>query len=235
MLDLVLSVNHVPATPFRMTTSDTRKGDRTELLVTEIRQAIIAGALKPGSTLRQEELARAYSTSRMPIREALRVLAGEGLVQLAPNRGAIVAPIDADELRENFEMREAAELLAMRLALPHLSNAQIDKAAALQDRIASADLPEFGRLNKAFHLTLYAPCERPRLLAHISGLHDVADRYMRFTLARLDYLVKSSDEHRAILDACYRRDTEAALQQTSRHIVEAGRTLERYLLEKASA
>ncbi|WP_428697716.1 GntR family transcriptional regulator [Stappia sp.] len=215
-----------------MTTSDTRKGDRTELLVREIRQAIIAGELKPGGTLRQEELAKAYSTSRMPIREALRVLAGEGLVQLAPNRGAIVAPIDANELRENFEMREAAELLALRLALPHLSNAQIDRAAALQDRIADAGLIEFGRLNKAFHTTLYAPCQRPRLLAHISSLHDVADRYMRFTLARLDYLVKSSDEHRAILDACYRRDTEAALQLTSRHIVEAGKTLERYLLEK---
>jgi DNA-binding GntR family transcriptional regulator len=217
-----------------MMETDPRKGDRTEMLVTALRQAIIAGELKPGSTLRQEELARSHNTSRMPIREALRTLAAEGLVQLAPNRGAVVAPIDADELRENFEMREAAEVLAMRLALPHLSNAQIDRAAALQQRIDTDGLAAFGALNRAFHMTLYTPCARPRLLAHIASLHDVAERYMRFTLARLDYLVTSSSEHRALLDACYRRDAAEAERLTAQHIVGAGRTLETWLREKTA-
>lgn len=202
-----------------------KKGDRAEQLVEEIRQAIISGALKPGAALRQEELAKTYQSSRMPIREALRTLSAEGLVQLSPNRGGIVAPVDAAELRENVEMREAAEVLAMRVALPHLSNAQIDKATAIQDELARSGLEDFGRLNKAFHLGLYAPANRPRLLAHISGLHDIAERYLRLTLVEFDYISRSSSEHREILEACYRRDTEAAMAATSRHILDAGKTL----------
>ena len=208
-----------------------KKGDRAERLGEEIRQAIISGALKPGAALRQEELAKTYQSSRMPIREALRTLGGEGLVQLTPNRGGIVAPIDAAELRENVEMREAAEVLAMRVALPHLSNAQIDKAAALQEELSRSDISAFGRLNKAFHLALYAPSNRHRLLAHISGLHDIAERYLRLTLVEFDYISRSSAEHEEIIDACYRRDAEAAIAATSRHILDAGETL-LALLEK---
>ncbi|WP_193187137.1 GntR family transcriptional regulator [Nisaea sediminum] len=212
-----------------------KQGDRAERLAEELRRDIISGALKPGAALRQEELAKSFGSSRMPIREALRTLGAEGLVQLLPNRGAVVSPIDPMELRENVEMREAAETLAMRVALPHLSNAQIDKAAALQEEIARADLGAFGGLNKAFHLTLYAPSSRPRLLAHIAGLHDIAERYLRLTLVELDYVAKSSDEHAEILEACYRRDADAAVAATSRHILEAGKTLLDHLREGSSA
>tara|TARA_E500000305_G_C4019513_1_gene237788 strand:+ start:1192 stop:1851 length:660 start_codon:yes stop_codon:yes gene_type:complete len=206
-----------------------KKGDRAERLVEEIRQAIISGALKPGAALRQEELAKTYQSSRMPIREALRTLSAEGLVQLSPNKGGIVAPVDVTELRENVEMREAAEVLAMRVALPHLSNAQIDEAATIQEELARSGLEDFGRLNKAFHLALYAPANRPRLLAHISSLHDIAERYLRLTLVEFDYIFRSSEEHGGILEACYRRDTEAAIAATSRHILDAGETLLAFL------
>jgi len=210
-------------------TEEKKRGDRALGLVQRIRQAIIAGDLPPGSALRQEELAATFASSRMPVREALRTLDAEGLVRLIPNRGAIVAPIDADELRENFEMREVSEVLAIRLALPHLSNAQIDRAARIQERIDHCDLAEFGPLNKAFHLTLYEPANRPRLIAHIGGLHDIADRYLRFTLAKLDYADRSAEQHAALLDACYRRDEAAAMALTAQHIVDAGQTLETYL------
>lgn len=210
-----------------------RKGHQTQRLIDTLRSAIVAGDLSPGSILRQEELARTFSSSRMPIREALRTLAAEGLVLLQPNRGAVVAPINADELRENVEMREAAEVLAIRLAVPHLSNAQIDHAADIQRRIAETGTKDFGSLNKAFHMALYAPCARPRLLAHISSLHDVAERYLRFTLVELDYVSRSNGEHEAILQACYLRDADAAQLETSRHIVGAGRTLGDHLRKSA--
>lgn len=212
-----------------MSRSLTRKGHQTQYLIDTLRSAIVAGDFKPGSALRQEELAKTFSSSRMPIREALRTLAAEGLILLQPNRGAVVAPIHADELRENVEMREAAEVLAIRLSVPNLSNAQIDHAAEIQRRIADCDTKDFGSLNKAFHMALYAPCARPRLLAHIGSLHDVAERYLRFTLVELDYVSRSNGEHEAILQACYRRDVDAAQLETSRHIVGAGRTLEDHL------
>jgi DNA-binding GntR family transcriptional regulator len=212
-----------------MTMKSLQRGDRAQHVVDQIREAIITGALAPGSPLRQEELAANHSSSRMPIREALRTLSAEGLVQLIPNRGAIVAPIDVAELRENFEMREAAECLAVRLSVPQLSNAQIDKAASIQKQIETAPVQNFGPLNKAFHCALYAPAGRPRLMAHISSLHDIADRYLRFTLLQLDYIDRSSSEHEALLDACYRRDIDEAMRLTASHIVEAGQTLETYL------
>lgn len=206
-----------------------KRGDRAQHLAKLLRRAIISGEMPPGARLRQEKLARSYDTSRIPLREALRLLQAQGLVLLEPNKGAVVAPLDAAELRENTEMREVAEVLAIRTALPHLSNAQIDKASAIQDEIEQSDVSEYGRLNKSFHLTLYAPCDRPRLLEHIAGLNGIAERYLSFTLANLDYIARSSDEHRAIIDACYARETETALSLTSQHILEAGTSLEHYL------
>ena len=84
-----------------MSRSLPRKGHQTQYLIDTLRSAIVAGDFKPGSVLRQEELAKTFSSSRMPIREALRTLAAEGLILLQPNRGAVVAPIHADELRED--------------------------------------------------------------------------------------------------------------------------------------
>jgi len=208
--------------------------DRVADLVSHLRQSIITGEIPPGSPLRQEELARFFEASRMPVREALRTLSVEGLVHLRPNRGAIVAPIDPDEMREIAEMREAAEVLAIRLAIPHLSNAQIDAAARIHRQIGDSDGRTFGQMNKAFHMTLYAPSTRPRLLAHISALLDVAERYLQFALVRLDYVGTSAEEHQAILEACYSRDVNAAARLISDHILHAGQALEAYLRKRGA-
>ncbi|WP_420412837.1 GntR family transcriptional regulator [Roseibium sp.] len=212
-----------------MSQAPLKRGDRAQDIENKIREGIISGTYAPGSALRQEELAQQFEASRMPIREALRALSVEGLVQLVPNKGAVVAPISAAELRENFEMREAAETLAIRLSVPHLSNVQIDKAAQIERDIKGAGIAEYGALNKAFHCTLYAPAQRPRLLAHIQSLHDLAERYLRFTLKYFDYQPKSAEEHDAILQACYQRDAKEAERLTSKHITEAGSILEEYL------
>lgn len=206
-----------------------RSGDQVAALTAELRAQIISGALRPGEPLRQELLADRFATSRMPIREALRVLEGEGLVVLVPHKGAAVAPLDPAELEEVYEMRVAAETLALRRAIPELSNAQIDRAGRIQDRAEASAMGEFGTLNKAFHMALYAPCGRPRLLAHVAGLIDVADRYLTFTAGSLDYRDRSHREHRDLLAACRARDEAAAADLLGRHIAEAGQTLLRYL------
>lgn len=212
-----------------MATDSGKRGGKAHQLASEIRKAIIEGAFQAGTALRQEELALTYGASRMPIREALQVLALEGLIRLEPNKGAVVSPLDADELRENFEMREAAECLALRLAVPHLTNAQLDEATDIHKKIVSSDPRSQAALNRTFHLKLYAPCSRPRLLAHIAGLHDIAERYLQFTLGRLAYVETSAEEHAAILDACYRRDNAAAVGLLSSHITKAGQVLSEYL------
>ncbi|MEQ8818362.1 MAG: GntR family transcriptional regulator [Thalassobaculum sp.] len=215
----------------RASATPRRSGDQVAALTAELRAQIISGELRPGEPLRQELLADRFATSRMPIREALRVLESEGLVVLVPHKGAAVAPLDPAELKEVYEMRVAAETLALRRTIPELSNAQIDRAERIQDRAEAAGMAGFGALNRLFHTTLYAPCGRPRLLAHIAGLIDVADRYLTFTAGALDYRDRSHREHRALLAACRRRDEATAVDLLGRHIAEAGETLLRYLQE----
>ena len=194
----------------------------SEMVTATLRQAIIEGTLASGEAIRQDHLANAFGVSRMPVREALGRLDQEGFVALSPNRGARVAPVSPDDLREIYEMRVSAETLALRLALPELSNARIERAAEIQALMETAPIAAFGRLNTEFHKTLYAPCGRPRLLAHIESLSLAADRYLRIIVASLDYADTSHEEHRALLRACRRRDEKKAVKRLARHIEVAG-------------
>ena len=217
----------VDAEPGRSDTSPerSRPGDEAARLAAALRERIVRGVLEPGARLRQERLAAAFETSRMPVREALRMLADEGLVELAPNRGAVVARLDPAAVIEIAEMRAAAETLALRVALPEMSDRVLDGAAAIQAEAERAGLDGFGALNGRFHLALYAPAPRPRLLAHIVELGRLADRYLVSAAVRLDYVERSHEEHRRLLEACRRRDADAASAILARHILDAGRAL----------
>ncbi|TQV82303.1 GntR family transcriptional regulator [Denitrobaculum tricleocarpae] len=207
-----------------------RHGEQATEVLEVLREDIVSGRLQAGSVLRQQLLAERFGVSRMPIREALYRLEAEGFISFTPNKGAMVAPVSAADLQEIYEMRVAAETLALRLALPELTNAQIGRAEDLQEKMESAPVADFGRLNAAFHTTLYQPCARPRLLAHIENLSNAADRYLRMTVSTLDYAKVSHGEHRALLDACWRRDEMAAIESLTRHIEDAGRKLHERLL-----
>lgn len=202
-----------------------RRGDQALEIVQALRNDIISGALPASSVLRQQPLAKRFGVSRMPVREALHHLEAEGLISFTPNKGAVVTSLSVRDLQEIYEMRIAAETLALRLALPELSNAQIDRAADIQDRMEDAPLADFGRLNAAFHRTLYLPCSRPRLLSHIEVLSNAADRYLRITIGNLDYAAKSHSEHRALLQACRQRNEAAAVACLTAHIEDAGKAL----------
>lgn len=202
-----------------------RAGDQASRIAGLLREEITSGALAAGEPLRQEHLAAHFRTSRMPVRDALRLLETEGLVQLAPNKGAIVAPLDPGELREVYEMRAALETLALRHAIPELTDSRLDLAAGILDEAEAAGLENFSARNKAFHFMLYEPCARPRLLAQIAALNETAGRYLRQAASRLDYVERSHREHRELLAACRRRDMPQACDILRRHIEDAGNAL----------
>lgn len=208
-----------------MQTAGAKGRDQTQSVADRLRERIISGALAAGQPLRQETIAEAYGVSRMPVREALRLLQAEGFVEMVRNRGASVAAIDARDLAEIHEMRVLAECLALRHAIPELTESRIDRAESIQGELETAPIEAFGALNKRFHMTLYEACARPRLLAHISLLHDAADRYLRIAIRQLDYAVRSDREHRELLAACRRRDAEAAEVILRTHIEVAGKAL----------
>ncbi|MCZ4279898.1 GntR family transcriptional regulator [Kiloniella laminariae] len=206
-------------------TKISRSGAQANEIARLLRTDIISGEIPQGEILRQENLAQRFQTSRMPVRDALRILEQEGLVDLQPNRGAQVAILDVEGIREIYEMRAVAEVLALRHAIPELTNSQIEKAEKIRSEAESAGLEQFGVLNKAFHETLYAPCARPRLLSHISSLHDLADRYLRIAAIELDYIDRSNQEHCQLLAACNARDTLKACKLLDQHIISAGEKL----------
>jgi DNA-binding GntR family transcriptional regulator len=190
-------------------------------IVETLRSEIISGTLEPNETLGQEHLAKRFNVSRMPIREAIQRLQFLGFVSVEQNKRARVAPVSLGDFLDIYDMRIAAETLALRSAIPELTNSLIEKAENYQHKIEEAPVTEFGALNMGLHLTLYGACNRPRLLAHIDALGNAADRYHCMSSIGPEYHAKSNAEHYAILDACKARDATAAHNALEKHITEA--------------
>ena len=134
--------------------------------------------MAPGHPLRQEELAHRFGVSRLPIRDALLRLEGEGLMAVYPNRGAFVASLSADEVREIYDLRMLLEGDLLARAVPLLITAdwrRID-VAVVEAAVGAHEL-EWATLDRAFHLALYTPADRPRQLALVATLRGTVDRY----------------------------------------------------------
>jgi DNA-binding GntR family transcriptional regulator len=205
-----------------------------EVVAAILREAILRGILQGGQLLRQEEIAAQLGVSRLPVREALRQLEQEGLVIYRLNRGALVSALSASEVQEIYEIRSQLESLALRLAIPKMTAETFQQASALLGRTDhEMDVSHWGELNRIFHLTLYAPAQRPRLLSLITTLHRNVDRYLRMEMVVLQYKERSQQEHRRILEACQQRDQNAAIELLIRHIEDAGMLLVAFLNQQS--
>jgi DNA-binding GntR family transcriptional regulator len=181
-----------------------------ETLIDRLRDMIVQGRLEPGTKLNERVLASELGGSRTPLREALKYLASEGLVELLPNRGAIVAPLDPERVKEIFAVMGALEALAGELACRHASDADINEIRALHYQMraehARGDLDEYFRFNQAIHLKLVELGGNDVLASVYRGLNANVRRarYMaNLSQARWDQAVR---EHEAILQALVARD-----------------------------
>jgi DNA-binding GntR family transcriptional regulator len=184
-----------------------------------IAERIIAGTLKPDARLRQDHVAREFNSSHVPVREAFRQLEAQHLVVALPRRGVRVAPLDANAIREISEMRAALEVVALRHAVPKLTQAHFARIElALIEGDNAETLQEFEAANRAFHQALVAPCGMPRLLASLDGLQRANSRLV-FAMARsAGWRPRSNQDHRLILGALRARDIEQASGLLARHI-----------------
>lgn len=194
-------------------------------IVTALRNDIVTGSIAPGAQLGQESLAARFGVSRMPIREAIQHLVKMGFVTVESNKRSRVAETSLSDFRDIYDMRLALEPLAIRSVMANLTNAQIDAAEEVNAQLGKADALEFGGLNHAFHMGLYRPCARPRLLDQIDILFNAADRYLCIIKAPVGLRDKSDNEHKELLDACRRRDAAAAEDCLLRHIGDAATLL----------
>jgi DNA-binding GntR family transcriptional regulator len=188
--------------------------------VTEsLRALILDGTLGSGLQLRQEDLARRFGVSRIPVREALGRLQVEGLVEHVANRGSVVASRSIDDLLETLDIRIALETRAIRLALPHLAASDLRNAREVMRRYDESDSPrQWTELNLEFHLTLYRPCGRPRLVRMIEELVRGISTHLRQHISHTVGRRNPQAEHKDILKACVDRNADLAAKLTEQHI-----------------
>jgi len=199
-------------------------------VVERLREKILSGELPEGEQLRQETIAAEYEISRIPVREALSHLAGEGLVKIVGNRGAVVAALSPDEIMQLFETRAVLESYILRQAIPNITDEDLQRAENIlvhyeQSLEHSAEVKSWGRWNWNFHSALYGPANRPVMLSFLETLNMQCDRYTRLHLVVTRDLHRAGKAHRELLDVCRKRNPDAAADALWRHIMDAGEYL----------
>jgi DNA-binding GntR family transcriptional regulator len=203
-------------------------------LIETVRERIINGELAAGSRIDQDALAAEFGVSRMPVREALRQLDAEGFVTLVPHRGAVVSQLGSAEVEEIYEMRAVLEGLACRLALPNMSEADLDAVnTALEAMSKTTDIREWTTLNAQFHAGLFTPCHREHLLKVIERLRRQSEPYVRMYVHLLRGEIQADREHHAIYDAVVAKDGEEVERLVRAHLVGTGQGVARYLNAEA--
>lgn len=197
-------------------------------LVAGIRQFLIEGRLACGQRIPEADLCCQFSVSRTPLREALKVLAAEGFIQLRPNRGAIVAPLEPARIAPIFELKGALERLigltaAERITEPELallSGLHLDLGAAL----TQGDWAAYTRLNYDFHCGLAAASQNAELIQSYEALQQKIWRYRFLANENFSRIGESFEEHEQIMIALRARtplDLAARLEAHNRQTCQA--------------
>jgi DNA-binding GntR family transcriptional regulator len=192
-----------------------------EMTETFIRQAILRGVFRPGERVPQDEIAAALGVSRMPVRASLRPLEAEGLLDIRPHRGAVVATLRREEITELYEMRVLLEGYLIERAIGQLTDDDMGRLEQIAQRLEGAEeLPERLEARKDFYRTLYALADRPRAASLVEQLRDSVGRYL--LLQRVD---ESSAGHFALLDYVRDRDAAGAKAWLETHLRRVGERL----------
>ncbi|MFV0451512.1 MAG: GntR family transcriptional regulator [Propioniciclava sp.] len=186
-----------------------------------LREAILADEYSPGERIRQDELAERHGASRLPVREALRILEAEGLVTLVANTGAWVTQLNADECNEMYLIRERIEPLLLRMNVPLLAEAEVDALESLAAAMEQTDdVEHFLRLDREFHLTPLTHAPTTVLADTVRGLWNRTQHYRR-NATRLFYAEQDRSvhhDHHLIVTALRRRDSDEAERVLAVHI-----------------
>ena len=190
-------------------------------VLTQLKRAILEGALTPGELLSENKLAADFAVSRTPVREALRVLEREGLVIVLPGRKIVVSVPSKQDIDDIYDIRLIAETEALRRIRPQdrgiferLDRCLDDAAIALQNN----DLRELEKNNTAFHMTLVSALSNDRLRGFIDSVHDTAARMRRYSLAKKGWAKQAVQQHKRLVLLLRRGENEAAIRLLKRHL-----------------
>ncbi|QVW23489.1 GntR family transcriptional regulator [Pseudomonas hormoni] len=195
-----------------------------------LRAAILDGRIPCGTALRQQDLADLFGVSRMPVREALRQLEAQALLNVVAHKGAVVAPLVQGDAVETYALRILLESEALRLSIPLLTNEDFEQAARYIDELETEhDYTEIGRLNRLFHMAMYCKAPNRRLLKLVEDGLNEEERFLRFNLEAMGLGKLSQEDHRALLRAVEDRDIEHAVKLLEHHLNRGVEVITNYL------
>jgi len=198
-----------------------------------LRSRILANEYEPGFNLREEAIAVELHVSRVPVREALRQLGADGLVDLVPRHGAIVSSLSLAEFLDAYRVRESLEVLALRLAIPRLDDLDVnhlrDLEFGMEQAAACGDVEVFFALNTDFHRFFVESSGNGYLQGIYRQLLEQMRRYQSPSLTLRGGLERSLAQHREVIDAVAARDVDGAVASMSDHIRIPQRLLEEML------
>ena len=193
-----------------------------DVVFNTLRQAILRGELKPGERLMEIQLANKLGVSRTPIREALRKLELEGLVNMVPRKGAEVADITEKSLRDVLEVRKALEELSVQLACEKITEEEIEElkrvAERFKDTLDDQDVTKIAEADVAFHDVIYTATDNQKLILLLNNLREQMYRYRVESLKKEEAYPQLIAEHEELIDNISKRNKEEATRIMCEHI-----------------
>lgn len=214
-------------------------GEEKALLSETIRQTlsdeIATGRLRPGLSLDEQQLADRFGTSRTPVREALRQLSVNGMVEIRPRRGVFVATVTREQIMDMFETMAELEAMCVRLATYRVTAAErstlYDMHHASTLLVKNHDVDAYDAFNRAFHETIYKATRNQFMAAQTAAVRGKLAAFRRTQLRRGDRLVQSHAEHGEILHAMARGDGDESARCMRAHMLNASHALMTYISE----
>jgi|GEM_PF-1269199 len=198
---------------------ENRKTNAADQTVDRLRALILNDTYPMGAPLRQAEIADNLGVSRTPVREALKTLAREGLVEITPTGRTCVAKVDPNIIRERFEIRCQLELWMLELAIPVMAESDLAKAEAINAAMASCAREDWGELNFRFHGALYGPANKPLALAMVKDLYNGSRARLRNPIYSARNVERSLRDHKELIALCAAGNVQAACDRLESHII----------------
>lgn len=195
-----------------------------EIVFESMREAILSGVLEPGERLMEIQLAEEMGVSRTPVREAIRKLELENFVVMIPRKGAYVAGVSSKDVADVFEIRSALEGLAAGLAAERITEdelEQMERVLFYRANEGEMDLEQIVKSDTDFHALVYSASRNERLIQILANLREQIQRFRATSLAVPGRNKLALEEHRMIVEALRRHDSEEAQALAMAHIVTA--------------
>jgi DNA-binding GntR family transcriptional regulator len=193
-----------------------------EIVFTTMREAIINGDFKPGQRLMEVQLAEQMGVSRTPVREAIRKLELEGLVVMVPRKGAYVAGLSSEDVKEVLEIRAVLEGLAASLAAKNASDADIEQLQEIVEKFKNAaeekDVVRLINFDSDFHDVMYRASKNKKLIQLISALREQVQRFRVAYFTKIKSTQALIEEHNELVSSILNKEPEKARAIAEKHI-----------------